>query len=272
PTARLHSSALDFFSVDVQSVLPTANALKYVRHLIPKLTPDIDLRPEFFALLESAQYPIVAAGLLFWIAGYISNPIFYESNSMIVATTTTSTTSATAPTAPATASNSTTTATAAATATAIPATLSTNNTTSFTQTTATPTHPFVAPISTSFSTPAPTPAAAVPSASASAEPILIFELLDEIAYLYPLQRPHVLEILGECVVRGYDRLSPLFAVSHESQIANHKRIAARKNASERASAKKMNYLTKTIHRLFLKQKKTKNTYSSKSAKNTLKNS
>ncbi|KAI8617128.1 TH1 protein [Chytriomyces sp. MP71] len=44
------------------------------------------------------------------------------------------------------------------------------------------------------------------------ERILIFELLNEIALVYPLQRAYVLEILGEAVLRDYEKVSPLIQI------------------------------------------------------------
>ncbi|KAJ3202655.1 Negative elongation factor C/D [Entophlyctis luteolus] len=125
------AEAASAFTVDKSLLDPTTKALKYLRSVFPKLTPDIDLRNEFANLLDCVRY--------------LSNPVFYESNSMIAPTT--------------------------------------------------------APSATIVGAPIVT-----------ADPILIFELLDEIAFIYPLQRAYVMEILGECIVRGYDRLSPLIAL------------------------------------------------------------
>ncbi|KAJ3062368.1 Negative elongation factor C/D [Podochytrium sp. JEL0797] len=118
---------------DTSFLEPTVAALKYVHSVFPKLTPDIDLKHEFVQLRDSVRYPIAAAGLLYWISRYISDPVFYESNSLT-------------------------------------------------------------------------------STSVAPEPILIFELLNEIAIVHPLQRTYILEILGEALVREYDRMSPLIAL------------------------------------------------------------
>ncbi|KAI9327373.1 TH1 protein-domain-containing protein [Obelidium mucronatum] len=111
----------------------TISALRHVQSVFPNLTPDIDLRSEFKTLLDSVRYPIVAAGLLYWISHYISDPVFYESNSLI-------------------------------------------------------------------------------SSSSVADDVLIFDLLAEISLVHPLQRAYILEILGDAVLRDYDRLSPLIAL------------------------------------------------------------
>ncbi|KAJ3245953.1 beta ketoadipyl CoA thiolase, th1 [Chytriomyces hyalinus] len=115
---------------NVDLVQPTMDALKHVHSVFPNLTPDIDLKNDFKALLDTVKYPVVAAGLLFWISNYIADPLFYNQNSLISGT----------------------------------------------------------------------------------ERMLIFELLNEIAIIYPLQRAYALEILGEAIVRDYDKLSPLVAI------------------------------------------------------------
>ncbi|TPX77792.1 hypothetical protein CcCBS67573_g00929 [Chytriomyces confervae] len=115
---------------NIDLVQPTMDALKHVHSVFPNLTPDIDLKNDFKALLDTVKYPVVAAGLLFWISNYIADPLFYNQNSLISGT----------------------------------------------------------------------------------ERMLIFELLNEIAIIYPLQRAYALEILGEAIVRDYDKLSPLVAI------------------------------------------------------------